>query len=124
MGFRTVVMLNNDRSHEWSKDPELGSKIQRAMNFAGNPRAVRDGYERFDEIGPGYGRAVECVHADTVTLVKLGHYTSFEPLAYGGYQLFHTPDEGKLEMLKRAAEELGYHVRKKPVRKPRLPRTK
>lgn len=26
MGYRTVVMLNNDHANEWANDPELGQK--------------------------------------------------------------------------------------------------
>ena len=27
MGYRTVVMLNNDMTHQWETDAELGCKI-------------------------------------------------------------------------------------------------
>lgn len=112
MGFRTVVMLNNDRCHEWSIDPELGKKINRAMNRIGD----------WDDFG--YGRVVECTHADTVTLVKLTHYTGFEVAAYDGRQGEESSEAETLRVLKYAAEKLGYHIRKKPVRRPKLPRTK
>lgn len=32
MGYRTVVILNNDVAHEWSKDVGLGEKISAAAN--------------------------------------------------------------------------------------------
>lgn len=111
MGFRTVVMLNNDRCHEWSIDPELGKKINQAMNRMG------------DNDDFGYGRVVECTHADNVTLAKLDRYTGFEPVAYAGW-FSGDKDDVKLALLKRFAAEMGYHVRKKPVRRPKLPRTK
>jgi hypothetical protein len=122
MGFRTVVMLNNDLCHEWSKDPELGSKIQRAMNFAGTRGEADDRYR--DSIGDGYGRAVECTHADNITLVRLDHYTGFEPLAHDSFWRDRDGEHHNLALLKAAAEKLGYTLRKNPVRKPRLPRTK
>ena len=99
MGFRTVVMLNNDQAHEWQNDPLLGQKIVAGMNHIS------------DEVGSisdmGYGRVVECQHADTVTLVRLGFYKRFEPLAYGSYKT------DNLDLLKEAAATLGYRLVKK-----------
>lgn len=110
MGFRTVVMLNNDMCHEWSKDPELGQKIQTAMSFAGRKD---DFYGSNSRIGH-YGRVVECVHADTQTLVRLDHYQGFEPLAYTSRTYGpSTEEDKKLYLLKRAAEEMGYRLVKK-----------
>jgi len=113
MGFRTVVMLSNDRSNEWSKDSELGSKIFRGMNYVGEKR-----FSDHDFANLRYGRVVECTHADTETLVKLTHYENFQPLAYGDWRTFGhntTEEEQNVRLLKRAAEELGYRLVKKPV---------
>lgn len=112
MGFRTVVMLSNDRCDEWSKDPLLGEKIRRAMYFANKGD---DRYGRFSNDLGGYGRVVECVHADLQTLVKLEHYSSFEPVAYGHW--YPNQKDAKLELLKRAAEELGFRLVKKAAKK-------
>ena len=109
MGFRTVVMLNNDLTHEWSNDPKLGEKIQEAMNFAHTSNEERKQWSRIGN----YGRVVECVHADTQTLVRLDHYTGFEPLAYTSRTFGPSTDEDKLRLLKRAAEEMGYRLVKK-----------
>lgn len=109
MGFRTVVMLNNDASDKWSKDPELGQKILRAMNYTGRKD---DFYASNSRLG-GYGQVVECVHADTQTLVRLDHYTGFEPLAHTSRTFGPSTDEDKIELLKRAAEELGFKLVKK-----------
>lgn len=112
MGFRTVVMLNNDRSNEWSKDPLLGEKIHRAMYYCNK------GDDRFgafsSDIG-GYGRVVECTHADVQTLVKLEHYSSFEPVAHGHW--YPDQKDATLELLKNAAEDMGYRLVKKPAKK-------
>jgi hypothetical protein len=35
MGFRTVVILNNDRAHEWEKDAKLGQLIAADMLACG-----------------------------------------------------------------------------------------
>jgi hypothetical protein len=109
MGFRTVVMLSNDMAHEWSKDPELGAKISRAMNYASDPKR-----QDMTAIG-GYGRAVECCHADQQTLAILDGYTAFtyvesQPWMRG------TSDGAALRLLKRAAEKFGYRLVKKPSR--------
>lgn len=109
MGFRTVVMLNNDTSHEWANDPELGSKIQSAMSYAGRKN---DFYGSNSRLGR-YGQVVECVHADTQTLVRLDHYTGFEPLAYTSRTFGPSTDDDKLELLKKAASEMGYRLVKK-----------
>lgn len=109
MGFRTVVMLNNDVSDKWSKDPQLGEKIQTAMNYAGRKD---DFYGSNSRLG-NYGRVVECVHADTQTLVRLDHYTGFEPLAYTYCTFGPSTDEDQLRLLKEAADKMGYRLVKK-----------
>jgi len=102
MGYRTVVMLNNDYAHKWEDDLRLGKKIARAMN------GVRDG--RLVDV---YGLAVECVHADTQTLAVLDGYTKFNPLTYKGWTTNETDEETALHLLKDAAGKLGYQLVKK-----------
>lgn len=105
MGYRTVVMLDNDWAREWEKDPELGRKISTGMMFAGRNVKTEN------PLG-SYGSVVECVHADIKTMVVLGDYDSFETLStkfsYGGVSV-----EMKLDMLRDVAEELGYRLIKK-----------
>lgn len=112
MGFRTVVMLSNDFSDRWSKDPKLGEKIQNAMHFAGS---TREGLEFYDRIG-NYGRVVECVHADVQTLVRLDHYQGFEPLAYWSRSYGPSQPEDAVNLLKEAVDKLGYRLVKKTVK--------
>lgn len=111
MGYRTVVMLDNDWCDKWSKDPELGAKISQAMNFVHRPD-----HERGQVMGQ-YGRVVECVHADTQTLVRLDHYQGFDVLAQTWRSFGPSTDEDTLEMLKNAADKLGYRLVKKSVKK-------
>lgn len=118
MGFRTVVMLNNDRSNEWSKDPLLGEKIQQAMYYTNKGD---DRYGRFSS-DIGYGRVVECAHADLQTLVKLEHYTGFEPVAHGHW--YPDQKDAKMELLKTAADELGYRLVKKATKKKKTQKTR
>ena len=62
MGYRTVVVFNNDQASTWENDPELGKKIARDMHRYG------DGRTPLEQIG---GRVLECTHADTQTLAIL-----------------------------------------------------
>lgn len=107
MGFRTVVMLSNDMCHNWSKDPELGSKIHKAMSMWPSRN------DRWDTRVGNYGAVVEVVHADTQTIAFLDHYQGFEALGYGGRTFGPTTEEDKVEVLKRAAEKMGYRLVKK-----------
>lgn len=110
MGYRTVVMLNNDWAHEWIKDPELGEKISIAMN-----RVNRD-HPRSQALGQ-YGRVVECVHADTQTLARLDHYEGFEVLSQTWRTFGPSTDEDMLDLIKEAADKLGYRLVKKSAKK-------
>ena len=57
MGYRTVVILNNDESSDWRKDEKLGDLISQAScGVHHQPKGFR------------YGTVVECVHADTQTI--------------------------------------------------------
>lgn len=106
MGFRTVVVLNNDYTHEWECDPLLGEKITQAAAY----RRRVDG-PRFE-----YGQVVECVHADTQSVVLLNMYGG-DAVAWDRWQPGETNDDFNLKMLKTFAEELGYKVSKKPTKK-------
>lgn len=110
MGFRTVVMLSNDWSHEWSKDPKLGEKIHHAMsmhNF-GRPDESRIG---------SYGAVVQVTHADEQSLVRLDHYTGFEPISSTCRRFGPSTDEDLLALVKSAADQLGYRLAKKPTKR-------
>lgn len=109
MGFRTVVMLNNDLAHEWSKDPELGLKIHHDMSLFGYNR------DRYDTRLGSLGRVTEVVHADVQTLVVLEHYSNWTPLSM--MQWYPDQQNRDLELLKRAAEELGYRLVKRSTKK-------
>ena len=108
MGFRTVVMLSNDWCTEWENDPKLGKKISEAMNYT-HPTSPR---HHLNPLGQ-YGRVVECVHADTQTLVRLDGYQNYDPLAYQLRSFGPSTDEDMLDLLKNAADKLGYRLVKK-----------
>ncbi|WCM21427.1 hypothetical protein NDK50_08245 [Paraburkholderia bryophila] len=109
MGFRTVVMLSNDMAHEWERDAGLGRKIGLAMKYASSP-------DRRDmaSIG-GYGRVVECVHADNQTLAMLDGYTAFTHIDAQSWIRGDGDDSAVLRLLKSAANKLGYRLVKKSV---------
>lgn len=110
MGFRTVVMLNNDQAHEWEKDAELGPKIARAMNHASSANT-----EHLANVG-GYGRVVECVHGDNQTLAILDGYTFFSGIAAKGWVPGEHQEEIAAKLLKEAAKRLGYRLVKAQIK--------
>lgn len=108
MGFRTLVLLHNDRTSEWEKDPELGRKIMIGMNHTHDK----------DHFGPAnldYGRVVECTHADTQTLAVIDSY-HFDALAHGHWHQGQTHEQRDLALLKQLAAKMGYSLRKNPVK--------
>lgn len=105
MGFRTVVMLNNDLTHEWSKDSTLGDKIHHDLSMFGHRGQLPRG-----ALG-SYGQVVEVAHADTQTLVAVEHYTGWTPLSMSSW--YPNQQNRDLELLKRAADEMGYRLVKK-----------
>lgn len=107
MGFRTVVILNNDRAHEWEKDANLGSLICQSMHGAGSSQHQDVLAHR------GYGHVVECTHADTQTLAVIDSL-NFQPAAYSHWtHSDETVNELKVKLLKQAAEQLGFRLVKK-----------
>ena len=106
MGYRTVVVLYNDFQHEWSKDPELGAKIARAASYA-----MGDGQNTRTEMN--FGRVVENCHADQETLAIFDSY-SMIPLAHARWSRTQSYEDMSLQLLKSAAEKMGYRLVKKP----------
>jgi hypothetical protein len=105
MGFRTVVVLNNDLAHDWGNDPKLGRKI---FHAASSFLFSRD--ERFE-----YGEIVEQIHADQQTVAFLDGYGG---KAIAGTSWYHsqTPEKRNVEMLKALADKLGYRIVKKSTK--------
>lgn len=102
MGFRTVVMLNNDMTHEWSNDPDLGKRIMRSSHR--------------DTAMLNYGKVVECVHADCQTLAILDGYTAFKHIDSQPWARGASDDEAAIRLLKSAANKLGYRLVKQPAK--------
>ena len=116
MGYRTVVMLNNDQTDQWSNDPDLGKKILRGIHHAGKP--LQEGelsYQRPDNLD--YGKVVECTHADHQTLAVLDMYTGFTPVGHSYWRPNDTEEAAKLRLLQDMADAMGYRLSKKPARR-------
>lgn len=105
MGYRTVVVLNNDAAHEWMNDPNLGKLIVKASSFHEGGDIKGGGYRN-------YGEVVQCVHADNNSLVEVANYSG-KIVAAGHWHHNETPETRKLELLKRFADSMGYTIRKK-----------
>jgi len=110
MGFRTIVLLNNDRCTEWENDPELGRKIAIGMNYVSkvyypnmheNPADLR------------YGKVIECAHSDQETLAVIESH-SYHPIATSFWYAKEDDDARNLKLLKLAARKLGYRLTKLP----------
>jgi hypothetical protein len=108
MGYRTVVMLSNDRAHEWESDPELGKKISRASHLSGSDR---------DASVDNYGAVVQVVHADTQSLAILDGYTSFKSVATNAWARNQSDSDVALALLKSFADEMGFRLVKKAEKK-------
>jgi hypothetical protein len=106
MGFRTVVVFNNDQASEWQNDPELGKKIA-----SGTYRS--DTFTPLNQIG---GHVLECVHADTQTLAILDGYNG-RAAAHTSWYAGQTKEMLEQALLRELADKLGYYISKKPQTK-------
>lgn len=106
MGMRTIVALNNDRSSDWERDPDLGRKI---MIMAAS-RGERDlEASRIDLT------LVECEHMDTQSLIVADGYSA-KAIAFSHWRRDDTNEARDLRLLKELADRLGYRISKKPAR--------
>ena len=104
MGFRTILVLNNDRASDWAKDQNLGRKIEIDMN---NPMKSRKD-SMTNELG-GCGHVARCEHADNTYLAVVENFEVTPVYDMGD-------KEKALQMLKDAAMALGYSVVKRRSR--------
>lgn len=104
MGWRTILILNNDNLDILSSDQDIGRKIYRAVL----QKATRESVD----LGP-LGVVVEQSHADVAKLLVVGKDGTFgvEGLATLAYS--HQDKNPILTLLTAAAAELGYDLIKK-----------
>jgi hypothetical protein len=103
MGFRTVVILNNDRHDDWAKDPALGQKISAAMNYT---------HRKTGENDFGTGRVVQCCHADEQTIAVIDNF-DVDAITATTWQRGEDKDSVRLKLVKMAADALGFRLVKK-----------
>lgn len=96
-------------AYQWEKDAELGLKISRAMNYASDPKR-----QDMATIG-GYGRVVECTHADCQTLAMMDGYTAFTHVDSQSWVRGDDEDSAVIRLLRSAAKKLGYRLVKNPA---------
>lgn len=96
MGFRTVVIINNDRLDE-IQDPVLKDLV---LGWWGSR-------EQQDYRSGAY-RIVEQTHCDHDTLMHVRHLDA-KPI---GYSYWDAPN-AELDMLRQAADKLGYKLIRK-----------
>ena len=97
MGYRTVVVLNND--HNWQADPGLGKKIQNAAdNF----------YQTGKECWFDGGNVVQVCHADVKSVMIVDSLCAKQITTVH----YTTTD---IDAIRAAAEKLGYRLSKIPA---------
>ena len=110
MGFRTVVILDNDHSSDWGNDPLLGSKISEA---ASHFNRYRDSSVTSDFLT---GCVVEVSHtAEQSLMIVDGLAINIVASTYWYHG--QVEDQKQLTLLKIMAAKLGYNVSKKRVSK-------
>jgi hypothetical protein len=102
MGFRTVVILNNDLASEWGNDPSLGKKI---LHSAGRINVCYD-----NEFQGGV--VVECCHMDNQSFAIIDGMR-FESVSHSSWSRSDTKESVALRLLKSAADKLGFRLVKK-----------
>lgn len=110
MGYRTVIMLSNDMAHHWVSDPQLGQLIRQATRQGSYAEQAAG---RLSSGRGCYGRVVQCVHADEQTLAVLDAYQGFTPLAAMDGRVASAAAAQQLQLLKEAADALGYRLVRK-----------
>ena len=101
MGYRTLVVLNNDLMGHWQNDPHLGKGIASAA--AGH---------RDNRVGD-YGSVLQSVNADTQSLLVVDSLSAVS-LATSSWVRGEESEAVALKLLKEAADKLGYTLHRKP----------
>lgn len=113
MGFKTTIVISNDRLYDIRRDAE--AFVEEITRMAGGCLTTKRALE-LKQYPHFYGLCdvVDVSHADTATLVMVSDYSG-EILAH--WNARKRDDAGKLAILKEAADKLGYRLSKKPKKK-------
>lgn len=121
MGFNSTIVICNDAMGEIDRDPAgWWAATRHHLSHAMGDEAVNYGYGSHVN---GFW-AVANKHADMVSLVAVGgNYPTILFQEYWGNRGHHS-EEDKVELLRRAAGQLGYVLTKKPPGRTRSSRAK
>lgn len=101
MGYRTVVILQNDLANEWRDDPNLGRLIAEHAHYPADERHFK------------YGNVAECVHNDVRTLMDIDAGRA-DTVAHVNWYAGCADEDQRLRLLKQFADSMGYTIRRKP----------
>lgn len=109
MGYNSLLFIPNDQVDEAHRDPErFADLLLGAINLSCVTPGPQPLGGRFSDFTIPY-----CGHADEVAMVAVGgNYAEKLGQWHKGHAHNHHTDEGKLELLKLLAKQLGYSVRK------------
>lgn len=123
MGYNTAVLILNDAIDMIAKDPKFGERLYEAVNTAYRGKQVDVPAHSYDADGNVRGihcnaaTVVESHHADGTTIVAFGQNcaTKLDELYY--ITNGHHSEDGKLDIVRQLADNLGYRLVKKATRK-------
>lgn len=112
MGFQTTMVIQNDALHTIDEDP-VGWWAVARQNIMSHFGAIP---ARFGFKSHANGFTVASMHHADVTTVLVVGQNDAQVLGQFYEQEFHT-EEGRLELLKKLAKDMGYSLKKLPVKK-------
>jgi len=123
MGFNASVIVYNDALEGIRKDKEFGRKLAEAISKLSLPSEYRGpggGDWGVAVSAGGYGQAataIETHHADYDTIIAMGDNRGLI-LSNAVHPWSNKDDEDeRVQYLRALADQMGYHIRKKPKRK-------
>ncbi len=100
MGIRTTILIDNDNVELLKQDPEIGSKIYRAIMEGGDFGTL--------------GSAVEQSYTNSSRLVIIGKGGSFDIEVLATVPTLD--DDCEVELIRQAADKFGYRLSKKTTK--------
>ena len=122
MGYNTMVLFLNDGLDQARKNATgVLALVDRHCQSLRHDGMGRDG-RRVELPAGNHANAVHlvsCLHADEVALIAAGgNYATLLGSVYMGSAAGHHTEEQQLELLKAILDPMGYHVVRKPEKKP------
>lgn len=120
MGYQATIIVNNDCLQDVRDDSEFGRKVAQAVGKLSLPVEYRGG--RGSEVpihtgGSTGAYAIETHHADHYVVLAVGNLgaVTLSPAAHPIKR--NAEDSKEVALLRAAADQLGYTLRKKPAKK-------